>query len=502
MHSNKALQRWPRIAFGPVLLSLGLCTLAENRSGDMRRLPASVVEDKIYGGLLGQVLGNLNGLPHEFKYLDEPGDVRGYTPSLPDGAWTDDDTDIEWTYVVAMQQRRQLFLTPGEIALLWRKHINKRIWSSNQYVRQLLDLGLEPPFTGLVAINPWAEFNIAGQFCCECFGLIAPGMPQLAAQLGCHYTSVVVSGEPLQATQLFTTMIATAFVTDNLSEIIDAGEQALDPKSRVLEVVRQVRAWHRQQPEDWRVTRRKVKEAYDKFGKSHRGRNGYELNTAGVIAALLYGQGDFQKTMEVAFSFGWDADCNAATAGTIVGVLKGYSWFQKQGWQIKDVYKNTCREGMPEDETLSRFSKRLAELAELAVTLAGGSVTTESEKGERQFHIPKQLPKCVRPLAHDDLVLAKLKQQYTVERLLEMLQTQDMQTRARAAYLAITLDSYGILQLKNPQIWKQGVAALETFPNVVQAVYYYTPATERAELLRKCAQQAGLARPAKKIPLW
>ena len=43
-------------------------------AGDIE-LTAGVLRDKIRGGLLGQILGNLNGLPHEMKYIDEPGAV-------------------------------------------------------------------------------------------------------------------------------------------------------------------------------------------------------------------------------------------------------------------------------------------------------------------------------------------------------------------------------------------------------------------------------------------
>lgn len=72
------------------------------------------------------------------------------------------------------------------------------------------------------------------------------------------------------------------------------------------------------------------------------------MNTASTIAALLYGQGDFTKTLMAAFNFGRDADVPAATAGTIVGVIKGYRWMLSQGWQIVDRYRNTKRENMPE----------------------------------------------------------------------------------------------------------------------------------------------------------
>ena len=72
-----------------------------------------------------------------------------------------------------------------------------------------------------------------------------------------------------------------------------------------------------------------------------RDKNGYELNTGATIAALLYGQGDFAQTLITAFNFGWDADNSAATAGTIVGVIKGYRWMLAQGWPIVDRYRGS-----------------------------------------------------------------------------------------------------------------------------------------------------------------
>ena len=46
-------------------------------------ISAEILEDKIRGGLLTQLLGNLNGLAHENKYYNEPGNVEQYTPCLP-----------------------------------------------------------------------------------------------------------------------------------------------------------------------------------------------------------------------------------------------------------------------------------------------------------------------------------------------------------------------------------------------------------------------------------
>ena len=118
-----------------------------------------------------------------------------------------------------------------------------------------MDLGIDPPLTGTAAFNPWADFNISGQFLCETFGLIAPAMPQNAAQIGLNYTRVAIDGEPAQTTQLFTSMIATAFVENDVDTLLDAGLAAIDPNSQICQIVKDVRHWHKEHPDDWRATR-------------------------------------------------------------------------------------------------------------------------------------------------------------------------------------------------------------------------------------------------------
>src|SRR5215470_12332909 len=154
----------------------GLPLFAEKKSGQTTVMPAVVLADKIRGGFLGQVIGDLNGLKHEMKYILDPGNVEQYTPALPDGAWTDDDTDVEWPYILEIQKTHNLLLPPEVISEVWKKHVNRRIWCSHLYLRQIMDLGIDPPLTGRIEINPWADFNLSGQFVSESWGLISPGM--------------------------------------------------------------------------------------------------------------------------------------------------------------------------------------------------------------------------------------------------------------------------------------------------------------------------------------
>jgi hypothetical protein len=482
-----------------VMVAGGPLARVHSASGETVCVPAEVLRDKIRGGLLGQILGNLNGLPHEFKYIAEPGNVTEYTPALPEGAWTDDDTDFEWVYIKVMEDEDCLLLPPERISRLWRERINARIWCSNQYARQLMDLGIDPPLTGTAALNPWADFNISGQFLCETFGLIAPAMPQTAAKIGLNYTRVAIEGEPAQTTQLFTSLIALAFIEDDIDALLDRGLAAIDPDSAISRIVRDVRDWHRQHPADWRATRRLLKEEYSKHGGQMRDRNGYELNTGSIIAALLYGQGDFVRTLIAAFNFGWDADCNAATAGTILGVMKGYRWMLAQGWQIVDRYKNTTRENMPNDETITSFADRLVDLAERVILEQGGQRLRKD--GRIAYEIRTQQPQCIQRMEDPDTQTAALREKLQDEIARSVVQPSCDQELARAAYYAICLDLAPSLREERPQHWSSALAALNRYENVVQVLFHHSP-TPSGERLRRKALAAGLRMPATRKDLW
>lgn len=58
-------------------------------------------------------------------------------------------------------------------------------------------------------------------------------------------------------------------------------------------------------------------------------------NAAVVVASLLWGGGDYTKSITLAVACGLDTDCNGATVGSIIGVMKGYTGFDesvKKSW--------------------------------------------------------------------------------------------------------------------------------------------------------------------------
>jgi hypothetical protein len=480
-------------------LAAALPALAAKKPGHSMEIPAEVLEDKIRGGFLGQIVGDLNGLKHEMKYILEPGNVQEYTPALPDGGWTDDDTDVEWPYIIEIQQSKTALIPYPRIPAIWQKHINRRIWCSHLYLRQIMDLGIEPPLTGRIEFNPWADFNLSGQFVSETWGLISPGMPQTAARIGLHYTHVSVDGEAVQSTQMIDAMIATAFLTNDMDKILDAGVAALDPKSVMSQIMSDVRGWHKENPRDWRTTRRLTKEKYCKYGgEDLRDRNGVWLNGASTVSALLYGDGDWVQTVRSAFNFGWDADNNAAASGTILGVIKGNKVLLAQGWNIKDLYRNTSRDDMPENETLTSYSDRLVEIAKRNIIEQGGSKLAVN--GKSVYRINSEEPRNVERLPDLKKQYGTMRSQLKGEIEKGVLSGASAQDKARAAYMAICLDFAPELKERYPRPWTAAAAALQEYPRVLQAIFYEAP-FPAGDTIRQKTLAAGIERPAPK-KLW
>jgi hypothetical protein len=319
-------------------------------------------------------------------------------------------------------------------------------------------------------------------------------MPQTAARIGLHYTHVSVDGEAVQSTQMVDAMIATAFLTNDMDKILDAGAAALDPASVMSQIMADVRRWYKENPRDWRTTRKLTKDKYCRYGgQDLRDRNGVLLNGASTMSALLYGDGDWVQTVRSAFNFGWDADNNAAASGTILGVIKGDKFLRSQGWDIKDLYRNTSRDDMPQDETLTSYSDRLVQIAQLNIVEQGGAKSTVN--GSSVYRINSQTPENIERLPDLKRQYATMRSQLRGEIETGVVSGASAQEKARAAYLAICLDFAPELKEKHSEQWSAAVAALNGYPRVLQAIFYEAP-FPAGDRIRQKAIAAGVQKPA------
>ena len=96
-------------------------------------------------------------------------------------------------------------------------------------------------------------------------------------------------------------------------------------------VVKAVQAFHKEHPEDWRAC---FQYLHDTFGYDKYPGNCHIIPNAGVIIlALLYGNHDFSRTLNICNMCGWDTDCNVGNTGCIMGVLCGLEGIDYDKWR-------------------------------------------------------------------------------------------------------------------------------------------------------------------------
>lgn len=304
------------------LLLLSLAPVA--RAAKTVELTRDELWDIIYGGWTGKIIGDLQGLKYEMKPLAQV--LPSYTFGLPNGPVLDDDTCVELTNIRTMLKTGMLKAPYTQVAKDWIMELNDNIYIANWNARMMLAKGLLPPATGHPSFNKASWYNLSGQFCVESYGLLVPGMPATAADIGRHYAHISVWGEPIQAAQYWPTIVALAGVSQEPMEVlITQSLLSIDPQSDLALAIRTALDAYRQYPDDWKTAHDLVvKVVQPKWNDNATPSNG------GLVAlALLYGKGDIQSSIRYSYAFGMDADCNAATVGTILGARTRFSGIKK-----------------------------------------------------------------------------------------------------------------------------------------------------------------------------
>jgi ADP-ribosylglycohydrolase len=167
-------------------------------------------------------------------------------------------------------------------------------------------------------MNPFREW-IGAQIRADPWGYAFPGNPSRAAELAFRDARISHVKNGIYGSMMTTAMVSAAFSTDDIDEVIDSGLSVIPAKSRLHDAVEQLRGWG-EEIDSWADCWTRVEENYGHYHPVH------TINNALVVLlALLYGSGDFTKSICIAVIGGWDTDCNGATVGSIVGAMKGAS---------------------------------------------------------------------------------------------------------------------------------------------------------------------------------
>jgi hypothetical protein len=320
---------------GLLWLCVNTAAVAAEPAGEFRRLPLKVYVDKMKGGWVGQMVGVGWGGPTEFKVkgaIMSAEAMPSWQPALVN-QFHQDDVYVELTFLRTLEEYGME--VPIRQAGIDFANSGYPLWHANKAGRTNLRQGIAPPDSGHPQFNQHAD-DIDYQIEADFSGLIAPGMPNVAVEMGEKFGRLMNYGDGVYAGQFVGGMYAEAFFTTDITAIIAAGLRCIPAESQYAEMVRDVLEWYRQHPDDWQKTWELVEDKYHRDPKySHGLCSGHgtagaysidaKLNGAYILLGLLYGKGDLERTIIISTRCGQDSDCNPANSGGILCTTMGYA---------------------------------------------------------------------------------------------------------------------------------------------------------------------------------
>lgn len=311
---------------GVALMAVGLW-LVPDAPAQMRTLSREVLLDKIRGGWAGQMIGVAYGAPTEFKSCGKIGEWDlTWKEGMLENALHQDDLYVEMTFAKVMDDKG-LDATTEQYGAAFRD-TKYHLWHANAAARRLLNQGIMAPWSGHPRYNLHAndiDFQIEADF----IGLMCPGLPREAVRFCERVGRVMNYGDGLYGGMFVCGMYAAAYFENDPRRVVEAGLRCIPARSGYGQLIADVLRWHGLYPNDWRKVWQLIEE---KWNRDDPCPDGFQrdfnidakLNGAYIAMGLLYGGGDFERTLEISTRCGQDSDCNPSNAGGILGVMLGY----------------------------------------------------------------------------------------------------------------------------------------------------------------------------------
>jgi ADP-ribosylglycohydrolase len=288
-------------------------------------LPPDYAE-RVYAGVLGKIVGVYLGRPFEqwtHEQIEERlGEITGYVDGANPLVVADDDISGTFTFLRALEDYGA-DVTAEQIGQTWLNYVveeRSTFWwggvgVSTEHTAYLrLKDGLPAPRSGVLAEQIGAQIFVDG------WALACPGDPERAADYARRAASVSHGGEAVHAACVVAAMEAQAFVEPDVGALLATGAARVPRDCVIARVIDDVREWAAADG-DWRRTRARIEEryGYDRY----RGVCHVVPNHALIVLALVYGDGDFNRSLTIVNTAGWDTDCNSGNVGCLLGVRGG-----------------------------------------------------------------------------------------------------------------------------------------------------------------------------------
>ena len=395
---------------------------AEDNPVRYRQLSMTEYKDKVAGGWIGQAVGVLWGqwtegkwqgqmVPFDLKdwYRIKPevqskmqtikdrkkrtefrnkakNDLNNWEIWQPDRMSDQDDLYVEFMFLHSIQ-KYGLDVTAREIAEDWVKYLDKnRVWCANRGAYGNFLKGIWPPMSGHPRYTRWGD-AIDFQIESDLFGLISPGLPRISNAWGDKIGHIMNYGDGVYAGMAMAAMYSEAFFESDPRKLAEYSLRAIPTESGYARMVRDVLDLHKRYP-NWGDAWQKLEPKWgQKDGKLVSGVD-VRINGAYVYMGLLYGGGDFWKTMNISMRCGRDSDCNPSSSVGILGTVLGLKGIPDKWKILRDltIENRSIKEIYPTPIQWDDIIEATVEVGKWNILQHGGYI----EKGV--FYIPYQTP--------------------------------------------------------------------------------------------------------------
>jgi ADP-ribosylglycohydrolase len=317
------------------LLLTGTTAIAQSNAGKLFTTTAAELKDKIKGGWAGQTIGVTFGGPYEFRFQGTF--IGDYQPLL----WYDgyikktmeeipglyDDLYMDLTFVDVFEKSG--LNAPTDSFANAFANAGYMLWHANEVGRYNILHGIKAPASGNWVNNPHADcidYQIESDFA----GLMSPGMPNTASAISDRIGHIMNYGDGWYGGVYVGAMYTLAFSSADINYIVSEALKTIPQQSEFYQCINDVISWHKKYPTDWKQTWLEIQKKWANDIGCPDGVFGpfnidAKVNAAYVVLGLLYGGGDYTRTLEITTRCGQDADCNPSTAGGILGTVLGYN---------------------------------------------------------------------------------------------------------------------------------------------------------------------------------
>ncbi|ANQ52603.1 ADP-ribosylglycohydrolase family protein [Flammeovirga sp. MY04] len=265
--------------------------------------------NKILGGWLGKCAGGILGAPIEgYKCFN---DIE-LSDKLFETNFPNDDLDLQilWLDMVAKKGPN---VRRADYTWHWDNHVDFP-WNEYGVATRNIKIGLDNPDTGKHN-NPYWNESMGSPIRSEIWGMLCAGNPEKAAFYAKMDSQVDHHGFSDDAEAYFSAAAAIAFTNSDTNAILKEALNYISKDSLMFDLVNKVMYWHATFEKE--VVTGKIKSVYGDADFTSA-----PMNIAYTILALVEAQGDFDHCIE-ALHYGHDSDCIVATAGALIGIIRG-----------------------------------------------------------------------------------------------------------------------------------------------------------------------------------